>query len=213
MHHTQPSSAPRTDLAAWTVDSKSLAAAMRDVSTLKDTIGLHFFDDHLVVKTPKSSYTLTYQTGEAYRLDTSPCCGANAIAGKLTGLETKTLEIMIADALATGSTVRIAMQKDGVGEAEKIAVGTSNAIDDVVLSVKESAYAAEFDGETLRQFVKNSIAAEVSLQLYDGLPMKLLYSLNKKKKVGKKKAAASSTSPDAVAINATLQVFISPRSG
>ena len=202
---------PIQQFGAWTVDAKSLAAAMRDVVNLKDTIGFAFEADRLVVATPKSSHDIFYQSCEPFALDTSSCGGDNVVAGKLTGLETKTLELMISDALASGTTVPIRMvvgSTDDDRSDDKMLIGESE-VAGVHVSKKGSMYSAEFDGATLRQFVKNSIAGEIAIQVYDGLPMKLHYCLNKKKRATKKHA--SSTTTTASAIDATLQIFISPR--
>lgn len=202
------------------VESKLLAAALRGVGTLKDTLTLSFGESALLVRTTTAGKaadgvvetSVPYQKQDVYFMDASPCRTAeNLVAGRTTQ-PIKELESMIKDAIAATSASPIVRIQ--VHDGQRVTLG-EHAMEDVVVMPGAAGYVGLFDPGALQAFVKSTLGAnEVSLQLYRDLPLKLMYSLfgAKKRSAAAKKKAAAAAAPPPAQPTATLEVYIAPRS-
>ena len=188
---------------AYVVESKLLAIPMRQITTLKDTLTLEFRRDCLVVTTQEGEVTIEYMLDEPFLMDTSVCAGPAVIAGLLNS-PTRDVENMVKDSLAAADTVEFTIARDEIDSQERVYVG-GRVMPTMTIVRGGSLYSLLFDGPTLAAHVKNGLAPEVSLQLYEDLPMKLLYCLLQKKKRGKNAELPADR------MTATMQIYISPR--
>jgi hypothetical protein len=178
------------------VDSKALAAIVRGITTLKDTMEITIGEDTMLVvvtitKAASGSVenvsSLQYQNEQGSRFDTRPCSAEKLVAGRV-DLGTRELDAALKS--APELMIKVSGGKVSFGDVEMDKFATTTGPD----------YTSRFVSETLSAFVKPSLAPNVAFHLYRDLPLKLMYSLAARK--GKK---ASVDSDDV--LSATMQIF------
>ena len=198
------------------VESKALFSAIKTVSTLKDSLEFEFVNDiassnglgiNVSVYAKDGGETsafLPFQDQEVSYLVTTLCGSSSIVAGTIDA-PTKELESLIKDVSHKTGGVRIEAKVD-VDGIEKIFVG-GIALEDMTVLAKNSGYGFAFDQSALVAFFRNALGAEVTLQLYKDLPLKISYTLfGGKKKKGTRKSTSVGASRAA-----NLQILISPR--
>jgi hypothetical protein len=155
------------------VDSKVLAASMRAISTLKDSLVINLTNEKMTVTTETSkeinTTDLNYQVVQGYRLDTKSCCAEKMIAGKV-DLLTRELESALKDETDPMIVAKISKGIFSLGKKEMPA-----------FAVASGEHSMGFSSATLLQLVKPTLASEVAIHVYRDLPMKLTYTVSRKK--------------------------------
>lgn len=179
----------------YVVESKILINAMRKITTLRHTLTFDFGDKELKIEAADEVFVCPYLLEKPFLLDTSPCSGSSVIAGLL-NTPTKDVENMFKDSSGVTDTVKFEICDDRVSIAGQVI--------EAMTITKSVPYSMMFDSATIASHVKNTLAPNISIQLYEDLPIKILYCLLQKLK-GKKKTSLGAKQ------NATMQIYISPR--
>ena len=156
------------------VDSKSLAAAVRAISTLKDSLAIEVDNEKMTVTTETSkgvreTTELKYQVVQGYKLDTSPCRPEKLIAGKV-DFPTRELEAII-----KAETDKVIVAKTSKGS---FSLGAASM---PAFAVASGEHSQGYSTATLLQLVRPALSAEVAVHVYRDLPMKLTYTISRKK--------------------------------
>ncbi len=178
------------------VQGKTLASAMRGVSTLKDTIRFEFATDGITISSwsPKNGEqaqtVVPFQSERGFRLNASLACTPATLAAGRTDASTRELELAL-----KGSIAAFRVTDDG-----------RVLVDDHELKGFSSvarALTLTFPRDSLLAWIKPSMSPSVAVSLYRDLPLKLTYTLTTAKR-----SRSSSAAEDVV--SAWMQVYVAP---
>lgn len=216
-HSTPSTSSQSISSKRLTIESKPLLAMMRNVTTLKDSLTFSFLADHVAISCGKAAgkdgsvaekeetIDVPYLSEVARPLDSSPCSVQSCVAAVFHHA-TKDIELLVKDAMQAGQT-HVAMSvppKGGLGANGNTCIRFGLADEDgnhaQLSCVKEGCclpvdgFSASFHGALLLDFLKNTLSTKVSLNLYDGLPLRIRYTWGSTRKpaAAKKLTKASS---------------------
>ena len=203
----------------FTVESKPVQAAMRHVTTLKDTLAFTFHGDRMTINvgiakegSEPVSVDVPFLTDKPHVLDSSACNPQSCVSA-VSHHPTKDLELLVKDALKSGA--KHVCFSAAASSAMQIKVGPNGCIASARGGpALGGEYSASFHGDDLLYFLRNTLCAKVSMNIYDGLPLRLRYtfaSTSRKKKVSAPPSRVHSPSRSASEVAETsFSVFLTP---